>query len=169
MYSFIHYIYSLLLSFLTVVLVFILVHICTINIIFCFRIDDCCCGSGRSYLNCCKILHSTYTSVHTNNSKYNGSTTPEAMLRARFSAYKLGVPQFIIGKYGSSNACVYMWLIEFVIIYGECRHVGTRLQGLRVLYGRGIQKWSCQMEEANLWTFQYLCVLRIKCHRNDLG
>jgi SEC-C motif-containing protein len=47
--------------------------------------DQCVCGSNKSYANCCESHHTGVI-----------PPTPEKTLRGRYSAYVLGVPEFIV-------------------------------------------------------------------------
>ncbi|MEI8633917.1 YchJ family metal-binding protein [Vibrio sp. PP-XX7] len=53
----------------------------------------CICGSQRHYKNCCQPIHLAHECA----------TTPEQLMRARYSAYALGLVDFIIATYHSSN------------------------------------------------------------------
>ena len=52
----------------------------------------CYCGSAKQYKNCCQPIHK-------NPSK---ASTPEALMRSRFSAYCLGLVDYIINTYHPS-------------------------------------------------------------------
>jgi SEC-C motif domain protein len=47
--------------------------------------DACPCGSGLSYKNCCQVLH-----------KGGKATSPEALMRSRYTAYVLGLATYIM-------------------------------------------------------------------------
>jgi uncharacterized protein YchJ len=56
-----------------------------------FRLGDsdlCTCGSNRSYLECCKPIHQNYSHI--------SNVLPESMFRARYTAYQLGLADFVI-------------------------------------------------------------------------
>jgi SEC-C motif-containing protein len=50
-----------------------------------FPNDACPCGSGHSYKNCCQILH-----------KGGKTASPEALMRSRYTAYALGLADYIM-------------------------------------------------------------------------
>jgi SEC-C motif domain protein len=55
----------------------------------------CVCGSGKQYKNCCQAVHQSHQTA----------TKPEQLMRARYSAYVLGLVDFIIDTHHpSSNA-----------------------------------------------------------------
>jgi SEC-C motif domain protein len=47
--------------------------------------EACPCGSGRSYKNCCQVLH-----------KGGKAVSPEALMRSRYSAYALNLADYIM-------------------------------------------------------------------------
>jgi hypothetical protein len=62
------------------------------------QIDDdssCVCGSNKTYLQCCGQLHNVIQTL----SEFN----PESITRARYSAYALGVADFILKTTHESN------------------------------------------------------------------
>lgn len=58
---------------------------------------DCPCGSGRPYADCCRLWHEGLAgNVH--------APTPEALMRSRYSAYVLGLPQYLLATWHASTA-----------------------------------------------------------------
>jgi len=51
--------------------------------------NQCPCGSKKRYKNCCQLVHNDHTQAK----------TPEQLMRARYSAYSLGLTDFIINTY----------------------------------------------------------------------
>jgi len=56
--------------------------------------DLCSCGSGKSYLNCCQLIHENKIS----------DSTPEDTLRARFTGFKHGKSDYIIASTHQKNS-----------------------------------------------------------------
>ena len=57
----------------------------------------CPCGSGRPYATCCGLWHAGLaTGVH--------APTPEALMRSRYSAYVLGLVDYLLATWHSSTA-----------------------------------------------------------------
>lgn len=52
----------------------------------------CPCGSKKQYKNCCQLIHNDH----------HLATKPELLMRARFSAYTLGLIDFIVATYHPS-------------------------------------------------------------------
>jgi SEC-C motif-containing protein len=55
--------------------------------------QPCPCGSGRAYLDCCQPIH-----AHVN------APTPEALMRSRYSAYVLGLVDYLLATWHPSTA-----------------------------------------------------------------
>jgi SEC-C motif-containing protein len=63
--------------------------------------DKCLCGSSFVYADCCDVYH-----------KGAIPSTPEKTLRARYSAYALGVPQYIIDSSHSTSPEYLEYMLE---------------------------------------------------------
>jgi SEC-C motif-containing protein len=55
--------------------------------------QPCPCGSGKAYLDCCQPIH-----AHVN------APTPEALMRSRYSAYVLGLVDYLLATWHPSTA-----------------------------------------------------------------
>ena len=59
--------------------------------------QDCPCGSGQDYSDCCGVWHAgLHTGVH--------APTPEALMRSRYSAYVRGLIDYLVATWHPSTA-----------------------------------------------------------------
>jgi SEC-C motif-containing protein len=57
----------------------------------------CPCGSGEAYAVCCQVWHAGLDSgAH--------APTPEALMRSRYSAYAVGLPDYLLSTWHASSA-----------------------------------------------------------------
>ena len=92
----------------------------------------CTCGSGKTYNDCCGRLHNVVHSphkdigtnaVHTVHAAASSSLSPfraEEMLRARYTAYKHGLTDFIIATTHPLNEGTS--ILTYLYIYSTIRH-----------------------------------------------
>ena len=86
--------------------------------------NPCPCTSGRPYKNCCQPLH-------------NGGkpASPEALMRSRFSAYALGLSDYIIKTThpeGSQyHADLAAWKLQIAAFCQSTRFAGLQILGAR--------------------------------------
>jgi SEC-C motif domain protein len=55
--------------------------------------QPCPCGSGKAYLDCCQPIHA-----------HVSAPTPEALMRSRYSAYVLGLVDYLLATWHPSTA-----------------------------------------------------------------
>ncbi|PFG55910.1 SEC-C motif-containing protein [Vibrio sp. ES.051] len=55
-------------------------------------VSSCPCGSSRTYKQCCEIAHNNHADV----------STPEQLMRSRYSAHAVGLVDYIVNTYHSS-------------------------------------------------------------------
>jgi SEC-C motif domain protein len=55
--------------------------------------QPCPCGTGRAYLDCCQPIHASVN-----------APTPEALMRSRYSAYVLGLIDYLLATWHPSTA-----------------------------------------------------------------
>ena len=63
----------------------------------------CPCGSGETYVTCCGAFHTAFlSSAHGRDDPH--APTPEALMRSRYSAYVLGLIDYLLATWHPSTA-----------------------------------------------------------------
>ncbi len=79
---------------------------------------DCPCGNGQDYSDCCGVWHAGFKSgIH--------APTPEALMRSRYSAYVLGLIDYLMATWHPSTAPGDLELSPIKWLGLEVRHAAT--------------------------------------------